>query len=239
MTRYSKTQRVRRIIEMLDVNHSTTINQLAEYFTVSHMTIRRDIEELQKNGQVKVIFGGQVIKGFINESPEYKDKAQHHIAWKKEIALQAYKLLRPGEIVFMDGGTTVKQLAWLIDIPLTVITNDISTAYILNDRPNIKLLICPGELVRESRSAYCTETLRYLSEHYTDLAFIGADGFDENYGAMTTTQSKADCKWMAMSRAAKSVLLVDKSKRNVFCHYKITDLAEFSQVIVNSDSLMR
>jgi DeoR/GlpR family transcriptional regulator of sugar metabolism len=83
MTRYSKTQRVRRIIEMLDVNHSTTINQLAEYFTVSHMTIRRDIEELQKNGQVKVIFGGQVIKGFINESPEYKDKAQHNIAWKK------------------------------------------------------------------------------------------------------------------------------------------------------------
>ncbi len=62
---------------------------------------------------------------------------------EKEIALQAYKLLRPGEIVFMDGGTTVKQLAWLIDIPLTVITNDISTAYILNDRPNIKLLICP------------------------------------------------------------------------------------------------
>ncbi len=42
-----------------------------------------------------------------------------------------------------------------------------------------------------------------------------------------------------MSRAAKSVLLVDKSKHNVFCHYKITDLAEFSQVIVNSDSLMR
>jgi DeoR/GlpR family transcriptional regulator of sugar metabolism len=50
----------------------------------------------------------------------------------------------------MDGGTTVKQLAWLIDIPLTVITNDISTAYILNDRPNIKLLICPGELVRKA-----------------------------------------------------------------------------------------
>ncbi|WP_434642881.1 DeoR/GlpR family DNA-binding transcription regulator [Klebsiella sp. I138] len=238
MTRYSKAQRVHRIIEMLDVNHSTTINLLAEYFTVSHMTIRRDIEELQKIGQVKVIFGGQVIRGFINESPDYKNKAQHNITGKKEIALQAYKLLRPGDIVFMDGGTTVKQLAWLIDIPLTVITNDISTAYILNDRTSVKLIICPGELVRESRSVYCSETLRYLSEHYTDLAFIGADGFDESYGAMTTTQSKADCKWMAISRAAKSVLLVDESKRKVFCHYKIADLAEFNQVIVNSDPLM-
>lgn len=238
MTRYSKTQRVQRILEMLDVNHSTTINQLAEYFTVSHMTIRRDIEELQKDGAVKVIFGGQVIRGFINKSPDYKNKAQHNIEWKKAIALQAYNLLCPGEIVFMDGGTTVKQLAWLIDIPLTVITNDISTAYILNDKPNIKLIICPGELVRESRSAYCSETLRYLSDHYTDLAFIGADGFSENYGAMTTTQSKADCKGMAMSHAAKSVLLVDESKRNVFCHYKIANLADFNQVIVNREAIV-
>lgn len=239
MPRYSKTQRLHRIVEMLDANDSTTINQLAEYFTVSHMTIRRDIEALQKTGCLKVIFGGQIIRGFIKESPEYKDKAQYNIAWKKTIALQAYKLLRPGEIIFMDGGTTVKQLAWLIDIPLTVITNDISTAYILNDKPNVKVIVCPGELVRESRSAYCSETLRYLSEHYTDLALIGADGFDERYGAMTTTQCKADCKWMAINRAAKSVLLVDESKRNVFCHYKITDLAQFNQVIVNSDSLLR
>lgn len=48
MPRYSKTQRRHRIVEMLDANDSTTINQLAEYFTVSHMTIRRDIEALQK-----------------------------------------------------------------------------------------------------------------------------------------------------------------------------------------------
>jgi DeoR/GlpR family transcriptional regulator of sugar metabolism len=231
-------QRVHRIIEMLDVNHSITINQLAEYFTVSHMTIRRDVDELQKEGKAKVIFGGQIIKGFINQSPDYKNKAQHNIEWKKSIALQAYNLLRPGEVIFMDGGTTVKQLAWLIDIPLTIITNDISTAYILNDNPGVKLIICPGELVRESRSAYCSETLRYLSDHYTDLAFIGADGFGENYGAMTTTQSKADCKWMAMNHAAKSVLLVDESKRNVFCHYKIADLANFNQIIVNREPLM-
>lgn len=238
MTRYSKAQRVRRIIEMINDNQSITINQLAEYFTVSHMTIRRDVEALQKVGRVKVVFGGQVIRGFINDSPEYKNKAQDNIEWKKSIALQAYQLLRPGGRVFLDGGTTVKQLAWLIDIPLTVITNDISTAYILNDKPDVKLIICPGELVRESRSSYCSETLRYLSDHYTDLAFIGADGFGDNYGAMTTTQSKADCKWMAVNRAAKSVLLVDESKRNVFCHYKIADLACFNQVIVNSEPLM-
>lgn len=238
MTRYSKAKRIRRIVEMLDVSHSITINQLAEYFTVSHMTIRRDIDELQKEGRAKIIFGGQILRGFINESPNYKDKVLHNVAWKKSIALQAYTLLRPGGIVFMDGGTTVKQLAWLIDIPLTVLTNDVSTAYILNNKPNVRLIICPGELVKESRSAYCSETLRYLSDHYTDLAFIGADGFGENYGAMTTTQSKADCKWMAMNRSAKSVLLVDESKRNVFCHYKIADLANFNQVIINSESAM-
>jgi len=235
MAKYSKEKRVNRIVEMMEKNTSVTINELADYFSVSHMTIRRDIDELQSQGVVKVVFGGQVVKNFISASPEYKNKAQANVDWKKNIAMQAYKLIQPGQIIFMDGGTTVKQLAYLIDIPVTVITNDINTAYILNENEKIKVIICPGELIRESRSAYSSETLRYLSDHYTDIAFIGADGFSTEYGAMTTTQTKADCKWMAAAKTASSVLLVDHSKENLFCNYKIADLDYFNHVISDNE----
>ncbi|EBE3721527.1 DeoR/GlpR transcriptional regulator [Salmonella enterica] len=235
MARYTKQDRVNRIIEMVGQENNVTIRFLADYFSVSHMTIRRDVEDLQKEGLVKVIFGGQIVKNFIESSPEYSSKSRENTDYKKAVALKAYKLLLPQQTVFMDGGTTVKQLAGLIDFPLTVLTNDISTAGMLNENDAVRVILCPGEIVRESLSAYSSETLRFLSEHYFDIAFIGADGFSKEHGAMTTSQVKADCKWMAANRAARSVLLVDHSKQNVFCKYRIAELDFFSEIITDDD----
>lgn len=231
MARYNKEERVNRIIERVAKENKVTIANLAEYFAVSHMTIRRDIDELQKNGLVKVIFGGQIVKNFIETSPQYSNKCRENTDYKKKVALNAYKILVPGQTIYLDGGTTVKQLAGLLDMPLTILTNDISTAYALNENEHLRVILCPGEIVRESLSAYSSETLRFLSEHYFDIAFIGADGFSKEHGAMTTSQVKADCKWMAASKATRSVLLVDHTKENVFCKYKISDLDFFSEVI--------
>lgn len=232
-SRYSKEERVNRIIERVGKENNVTIGELVDYFSVSHMTIRRDIEELQKQGLVKVIFGGKIVRNFIETSPSYSNKSRENIDYKKAVALKGYRLLKPNQVVFLDGGTTVKQLALLVDMPLTILTNDISTASILNDNEAVKLILCPGEIVRESLSAYSTETLRFLSDHYCDIAFIGVDGFSKEYGAMTTSQAKADCKWMAASRSAKSVLLIDHTKENVFCNYKIAALDFFDEVLID------
>lgn len=238
MARYNKEERVNRIIERVGRENNVTIGELADYFSVSHMTIRRDIDELQKQGLIKVVFGGKIVKNFIENSPSYSNKARENTDNKKRIALKAYHCLQPGQVIFMDGGTTIKELALLIDIPLTILTNDISTASILNEIESVKVILCPGELVRESLAAYSTETLRFLSDCSCDIAFIGADGFSKEYGAMTTSQAKADCKWMAAHRAAKSVLMLDHTKENVFCNYKIADLDFFSEVITDDDELM-
>ncbi len=230
MPKYTKEKRVNRIIELVGQSNQVTISDLASYFSVSHMTIRRDVENLQQDGMVKVIFGGQIVKNFIEKSPEYKNKSKENIESKKKIALQAYKLLVPGQTIFMDGGTTVKQLAHLIDMRLTIFTNDISTAFLFRENADVKLILCPGEMVRESLSAYSSETLRFLSDRYFDFSFIGADGFNKEHGAMTTSQVKADCKWMALHKSAQSVLMVDDSKENIFCTYKIADLNDFNYI---------
>ena len=235
MARYSKIERLNRIVEMIDGDHNLTINYLSDYFSVSSMTIRRDIDELQKEGVVKVIFGGQIVKNYIEISPLYNDKIKANINYKKNIALKAYKFLQPGQTVFMDGGTTINQLASLIDIPITVITNDIVTAQQLSKNNMTKVILCPGEIAWESLSAYSSETLRYLTEHYFDIAFIGADGFSKKYGALTTTQIKADCKMIGARQAMKSILMVDHSKKNVFCKYKIADLECFDLIITDTD----
>lgn len=224
--------RYRKILELLDSYEVCMINDLARLLSVSHMSIRRDLKQLQERGLVQLTYGGQVKKRFLDQSPIYDIKESRCSEGKKIIGQRACELLQPGMVVFMDGGTTVREMVEHIQIPITVITLDLSIAMLLNThRPEVKVVLCPGEMLPKSRACYNSETIRYLSERITDMAFIGADGFSQEYGALTTTQIKADCKWMAINRSVQSALLVDSSKYNIRCRYKIGDLSQFSFVI--------
>ena len=139
---------------------------------------------------------------------------------KKRVGKIAVSLLQPGMVIFIDAGTTMREFALNINVPITVITLDLHVALELSARPEVNTIICPGEIQTTNASAYNTQAMKYLSEQVIDLAFIGADGFNLEDGALTTTQIKADCKWMALSRSIQSVLLVDSSKLGLRCRFK-------------------
>lgn len=235
----SETPRYKKILEILDQYDTCQINDLARILSVSHMSIRRDLKLLSQRGLVKLAYGGQVTKNFIDKSPLYNIKESRFTECKRLIGKRACELLQPGMTIFMDGGTTVRAMAQYIDTPVSVITLDLSIALLLNEKPEVTVILCPGEVLPKSRACYNSETMRYLSERITDMAFIGADGFSTEYGAMTTSQIKADCKWMAINRTVQPALLVDHSKANVRCRYKIADLTQFSHIICDEalDSL--
>ncbi|GKX56578.1 DeoR family transcriptional regulator [Leminorella grimontii] len=225
--------RYKKILNILDNYDSCSINDLARLLAVSHMSIRRDLKQLQERGLVQLAYGGLVKKRFLDHSPGYDVKEGRCFESKRIIGQRACELLQPDMVVFMDGGTTVREMIPYIQLPITVITLDLSIAMALNSKPEVKLILCPGEVIPRSRACYNSETVRYLSERITDIAFIGADGYSEEYGALTTSQIKADCKWMAIRRSVQPVLLVDESKLNIRCRYKIADLSTFHRVITD------
>ncbi|AKJ43940.1 DeoR/GlpR family DNA-binding transcription regulator [Pragia fontium] len=225
--------RYKKILEILDNYEVCMINDLARLLAVSHMSIRRDLKQLQERGLVQLAYGGQVKKRFLEQSPLYDIKETRCSASKKLIGQKACELLQPDMVVFMDGGTTVREMIPYIQVPVTVITLDLAIAMALNSKPEVKLILCPGEVLPKNRACYNSETIRYLSERITDIAFIGADGFSTEFGALTTSQIKADCKWMAINRSVQSALLVDSSKLNIRCRHKIGDLSQFHHLITD------
>lgn len=231
--------RCRKILNILDNYDSCTINDLARLLSVSHMSIRRDLKQLQERGLVHLSYGGMVKKRFLDQSLGYDIKETRSSESKKIIGQRACDLLQPDMVVFMDGGTTVREMIPYIQQPITVITLDLSIAMALNSKPEVKLILCPGEVIPRSRACYNSETIRYLSERITDIAFIGADGYSSEFGALTTSQIKADCKWMAIRRSIQPVLLVDESKLNILCRYKIADMSTFHQVITDGEQSER
>ncbi|WP_294614868.1 DeoR/GlpR family DNA-binding transcription regulator [uncultured Gilliamella sp.] len=223
--------RYKRILEYLDEYDVATINSLTNLFSVSHMSIRRDLKLLQEKGLVKVSYGGEIKRSFLNGTPLYNVKQSRFSEGKKLVGKIAASLLQPGMVIFIDAGTTMREFALNINVPVTVITLDLHAAIELTHRPEVNTIICPGEIQVSSVAAYNTQAMKYLSEQVIDLAFIGADGFNLEDGALTTTQIKADCKWMAVSRAIQSVLLVDSSKLGLRCRFKICDLNRFNYLI--------
>ncbi|WP_392558523.1 DeoR/GlpR family DNA-binding transcription regulator [Orbus mooreae] len=223
--------RYKQILEHLDKYDSTTINLLSNLFSVSHMSIRRDLKRLQDKGLVKVAYGGEVKRSFLSGTPKYNMKQSRCSEGKKIIGKLATELLEPGMVIFIDGGTTMREFSLNITVPLTVITPDLYVAVELAQKTEVKTIICPGEIQSHGMATYNSQTMKYLSEQVIDLAFIGADGFSFEDGALTTNQVKADCKWMAISRSIQSVLLVDNSKLGLRCRYKICSLEKFNYII--------
>lgn len=222
--------RYKRILEYLDKYDIATINSLSNLFSVSHMSIRRDLKRLQEKGLIKVSYGGEIKRAFLSGTPLYDEKQRRFSAGKKHIGQSATQLLQAGMVIFIDGGTTMRELSLNINTPITVITPDLHVAIELTHKTMVKTIICPGEVQTSSAAAYNTQTMKYLSEQVIDLAFIGADGFSLEDGALTTNQVKADCKWMAIARSIQSALLVDSSKLGLRCHYKISSLERFNYI---------
>ncbi|MWN05441.1 DeoR/GlpR family DNA-binding transcription regulator [Gilliamella sp. Pas-s95] len=223
--------RYKRILEYLDEYDVATINLLSNLFSVSHMSIRRDLKILQEKGLVRVSYGGEIKRSFLNGTPLYNVKQSRFSESKKKVGKIAAGLLQPGMVIFIDAGTTMREFALNINVPITAITPDLHIAIELTHRPEINTIICPGEVQNSIVATYNTQTMKYLSEQVIDLAFIGADGFNFEDGALTTTQIKADCKWMAVSRSIQSALLVDSSKLGLRCRFKICDLNRFNYLI--------
>lgn len=154
--------RYKKILNILDNYDSCTINDLARLLTVSHMSIRRDLKQLQERGLVHLAYGGLVKKRFLDQSPGYDVKESRCFESKRLIGQRACELLQPDMVVFMDGGTTVREMIPYIQLPITVITLDLSIAMALNSKPEVKLILCPGEVIPEAapattrkRSAIC------------------------------------------------------------------------------------
>lgn len=116
------------------------IEEMAEKFDVSQMTIRRDIRTLEQEDKLRVTYGGAVSKSFLMEDIPYEKKNAVNIEEKKSIAYEALKLVKEGQIVLLDAGTSTMALAKLLmRMKVTVITPDLKIALQLSDSSTAKV----------------------------------------------------------------------------------------------------
>ncbi|MDH2926731.1 DeoR/GlpR family DNA-binding transcription regulator [Lonepinella koalarum] len=206
------------IIKLLKENGTVLVSDLSQQFDISEVSIRTDLRLLEKQGLLIRFHGGA---GLLNtpqsEDTETKLEERYSLSQnpKNQIAYAAAKLIKEGNTIILDSGSTTMMIAHqLLKIKnITVITNNLPAATILSDSPDITLVLCGGTVRHKTRSMHGTMAENALQGIRADIMFVGADGVDPHIGLTTFNEGYHISSVMA-SVSSKVVAVVDSTKFN-------------------------
>lgn len=209
-------ERIAEIEGYIKKNGEAKISELSTLFPgVSEMTIRRDIERLEKTGSVIRTKGGVKSIEYISRLKEelYSKRAFENVEDKNEIARKARGLIKEGSTVFLDSGTTVAALSRLLtDEKLFIVTAAPNIAVECAMNPNASVYMTGGYLNRDNLSLSGINAESFLENINIDVAFMAASGFTVKNSFTCGNYDECNMKRHAIIRAAKSVMLIDSSK---------------------------
>jgi DeoR/GlpR family transcriptional regulator of sugar metabolism len=206
-------ERLDRIREWVRDRRIVRSGELGRQLGVSAITVRRDLDELERRGEVRRVHGGAVGVQAAWQEPPFDEKADHAVEEKRQIAAAAAQWIGQGETVYLDGGSTVLELARRIRgrTDLTVVTNSLRAAMELSVS-GPRLILIGGELRRRSQTLVGPLTRHLLERLHVDKAFMGTIGLTVEDGLTTTEPAEACTKEWVMKGAREVIVLADRAK---------------------------
>lgn len=232
--------RHRYILERLNSEGRVQVDALARLLGVSSMTIRRDLRELEERGLLKRVRGGAVVR-LLPEDVGYQLRARRNRREKQTIAEAAGHLLEPGQVVYIDSGTTCTELARVLarrassGLRLHVFTHAVNVASALAGIAGLTVHQIGGEIYRETYSAVGPLTLRTIMSLNFDLFFMGVCGVHPERGWTNTNFPEAEVKQVVMERAQRTLVLADASKWGRMAAAHIAPLGKVNAWIVERE----
>jgi DeoR/GlpR family transcriptional regulator of sugar metabolism len=229
-------ERRERLLAWFDDRVAASNQELARALNTSISTIRRDLDLLAAQGLVRRTHGGAIrVRRRATFEPSLEEARYSAADEKRAIAREAAKRLEPDQSLILDTGTTLHELAHVIagmDLPLTIVTNDILIARILADRRRIKLIV-PGGALREGAFTLLGEPgLSFLRDIHCDLFFLCSQAVDTE-SASDTSLELVQLKRRMLDAAARRILLVDSSKFASRAFYRIAPVTLIEEIITD------
>ncbi len=224
------------ILEKLQINNQVGFSELSDDLNVSEDTIRRDIDMLADNGLLLKIRGGAIPRS--HNPLSFKERIGHLQDDKEIIALKAQTLIKSGQTVFMDGGTSVYTLVSLLstDIKLTVVTNNTAIIPALSAYSGIELIILGGQYLKESETIVGYQAIKMAENFQADLYFMGVCALDMQKGVTAIYMQEAELKQTMLAHSSMAIALSTFDKLETFEPYRVCPLQSLDYVITEMDS---
>ncbi len=203
---------------------------LAERFGVSEDTARRDLRELAKDGLCKRVYGGALAPS----AGSLGERNCHLTNEKFRLAQMAVKLIRPGQTLFIDSGSTNIAIAKAIanTMELTVVTNSLGVAVALADHKAIKLVVLGGAYHHDLGMCSGAETLSAISQINADLLFLGSCGVDAVRGVTAFDSVEAEIKRAMVKNSVDIVVAATAEKLSTAAPYHVAGPKSIRHLVV-------
>lgn len=211
---YHREARSKRILRMLDDNEFVSVQAMMRELSVSHMTVRRDLDELEAKGLLVRRYGGATRSPATASLFSFERRANLNRLQKEAVCRSGARFIGDGETIFIDCGSTLFRLAHYVVARrgLRVITNSLPVVSELLACPEVKVNFVGGEIDRERMAAYGPKAEQAIAEYHADKAFIGADGVSIANGLSSYDEKEANITRRMAGNADAVFLLCDSSK---------------------------
>ncbi len=215
MTDHLADHRLELIMSELTARGECRTRQLAQQFRLSEMTVRRDLAELEARGLLRRVHGGAVMQ---NRDVEYARRLELGQLQKQKVGRAAAALLKSGQTIYLDAGTTAFEMARAIGqgLPqithLHIVTHGISIASELAGRTPYQLQLIGGEVYQNALSTVGPVALGQIADLNIDLFFMGAGGVDGTLGWTNSNHVEAVIKRAVIARSKSVCAICDSAK---------------------------
>ncbi|WP_459478854.1 DeoR family transcriptional regulator [Clostridium saccharoperbutylacetonicum] len=220
------TNRYTKLLEIVNKNKRIEVSKLAELLKVSQVTIRKDLGALEEKGLLKREHGYAVM----TSSDDISSRLAFNYDIKRKIARLASELVRDGETVMIESGSSCALLAEELAFnkkDITIITNSTFIANYIREG-NAKVVLLGGDYQPESQVSVGPLTRKCVKDFFVDKLFIGTDGYSTRIGFTGKNLMRTETVKAMSESADKIIILTDSSKfseRGVVSQFKIDEIS--------------
>lgn len=230
------TERQKFIVNNLKQYNFVKVVELSKELNVTEETIRRDLEKLELQQQLKRTHGGAIPYADKDDDEiPFSDRKIMNQEAKLEVAKKAINLIKKNDIIFLDASSTAHYLARLItNMELTVLTNSIPVAVELSKKKAIKVILTGGTISENSLSLVGPTAVRSIENLHVDKTFFSCKGFDRDWGVSDSNEQQANVKRRIIQNSDEIILLIDSTKLGQKSFANIEDKKVLDYIVVDS-----
>jgi len=226
------------ILSFVQSKGSVKTSELIKRYNVSLETIRRDLDLLEKKTLLQRVYGGAVQTNLSRRYKDFDMRIDEYSSQKKEIAKKALPLIKNGQAIALDTGTTNLELARMLKgqfNDLTIVTNSLIIAEELIYNQEFNIILVGGEISTKDYSTHGIIAEKVLDFFNFDINFLTVSGIslksgitEYNLDAVQILKKMNDC-------SQKTIVLADNRKFNSTSMFKVCDLSSVNLIISDSE----
>lgn len=228
-------ERLQQIEEFINSKGFVTMEEIREEFSIAMPTVRKDISELANQKLIEKVYGGA--KSIVKPAGRmhiFKNREVVNVAEKNEIAHKAAKIIKDGDVIYIDSGTTAANIIkHIVGKHVTVITSNLAAVNAISEAEDVEVYVLGGKLNKDTMSVDTSSACKQISRFNIDKAFMAATGYSIEGGIAQDSPTECEFKKYVLTVATECCLIIDSSKIGKKALVRYANAEDIKTIITN------